>query len=125
LSAAGLCIFGTDTCPIPIAEWINAVTGWSLTDDDLLDIGARIASLQQAFNIRAGIAPMEVYMHPRAIGNPPLDDGPTRGVTIDLAALVRGFYREMGWDEETGWPTRKQLEELGLEDAVRELYGVE
>lgn len=123
LSAAGLCIFGTDTCPIPLAEWINAVTGWSLTDEDLLDVGARIASLQQAFNIRAGIAPAEVYIHPRAVGDPPLDDGPTKGVTVDLEALVRVFYREMGWSEETGWPTRDRLEALGLGEVARELYG--
>ncbi len=114
LSAAGLCMFGANASPIPLAEWLNATTGWSLTDDDLLDIGARIASLMQAFNVRAGIVPTAVYIHPRAIGDPPLDDGPTAGVTLDLPAQVRAFYREMGWDEATGWPTQERLEELGL-----------
>jgi len=123
LSAAGLCMFGATGSPIPIAEWVNAVTGWALTDDDLLDIGARIASLHQAFNVRAGIAPTKVTLHPRAVGNPPLDAGPTAGVTLDLAAQVRAFYREMGWDEATGWPTRERLMTLGLEDVARELYG--
>jgi aldehyde:ferredoxin oxidoreductase len=28
----------------------------------------------------------------------------------------------MGWDEETGWPTRERLEALGLGDVARELY---
>jgi len=122
LSASGLCMFGAHSSPIPLAAWINAATGWSLTDDDLLDIGARIVSLMQVFNVRAGIVPTEVYIHPRAIGDPPLDAGPTAGVTIDLPAQVRAFYREMGWDQETGWPTRERLTALGLEDAARDLY---
>ncbi len=31
------------------------------------------------------------------------------------------YYRLEGWDEKTGWPTRRTLEELGLKKIADEL----
>jgi aldehyde:ferredoxin oxidoreductase len=31
------------------------------------------------------------------------------------------YYRLEGWDEKTGWPTRRTLEELGLKKVADEL----
>ena len=31
------------------------------------------------------------------------------------------FYKEMGWDEKTGAPTKETLEKLGMSDVAAEL----
>jgi aldehyde:ferredoxin oxidoreductase len=37
-------------------------------------------------------------------------------------ALLDRYYRLKGWDEDTGWPTKDKLIELGLEDISESLY---
>jgi len=38
--------------------------------------------------------------------------------------MVRDYFRAMGFDEATGFPTRKLLESLGLSDVVADLEEV-
>ena len=49
-------------------------------------------------------------------GSVPID-GPGKGrdVMQHWPAMLRDYYREMGWDEETGRPLPGTLEKLGLE----------
>ena len=42
-----------------LLEFINAITGWDMTLDELLTVGERIGNLRQAFNIREGLNPLE------------------------------------------------------------------
>jgi len=121
-SCAGLCIFGplTSGAMIPITEWINAATGWNLSHEEGLRIGERILTLKQAFNAREGLKPFKLT--PRARGLPPLKDGKAKGISLDMDALDRGFYGKVGWDPETGKPSKEKLEELGLKEAKKALY---
>ena len=44
-----------------------------------------------------------------------------RDLYLDKAGLEQwktNFYELEGWDTETGWPTRKTLEELGLKSVA-------
>lgn len=46
----------------------------------------------------------------------------TKGVTIDfdaLDALRKAYYEAMNWDPETGEPSKRRLEELGLEKIIK------
>jgi aldehyde:ferredoxin oxidoreductase len=40
----------------------------------------------------------------------------------DFERAKTRYYRLRGWDEETGWPTRKKLEELDLSDVAGDLF---
>jgi len=47
----------------------------------------------------------------------PLIGGPTNGQSItsmEFKSMISDYYEICGWDPETGIPTRKRLNELGL-----------
>ncbi len=103
---------------VPIFEWVNAATGWNLTPAEYLKIGQRIQTLRQMFNIREGIDPHDLKISRRLIGEPPLDSGPNKDVKYDLTALMKAYWQEIGWDPETGIPTRETLQSLDLMDII-------
>jgi len=109
-----MCLFGALTSRIPIVEYLNAVTGWGLSADDYFKTGERILSLRKAFNVREGIKPEDQKLSDRAMGKPPLKEGPLKNVTTDMDALQSEFFQAVGWDPVTGGPTREKMEELGL-----------
>jgi len=121
----GVCLFGTYmSTELPLYDYANAATGWTLTPREYLRIGERIQNVRQAFNAREGLEPVKDFrMHHRAAGEPPIAYGPLKGVTLPRDRLNRDFCREMGWDEKTGVPTRERLESLGLEEVLQALYG--
>ena len=48
------------------------------------------------------------------IGSPPLQAGPLQGVAVDIDTQVHDYLEAMGWDTETGVPTKETLLELDL-----------
>ncbi len=123
-SICGGCLFGIQVgLELPLVKWLNAVTGWDLSEEEYLGIAKRVKTLRQAFNAREGIVPgRDFRIPPRAKGDPPLKYGPLAGVKLDMNRLVGEFWEEMGWNPETGIPEKKILEELGLNDVVDALY---
>ena len=122
-NSAGLCVFGLQLGDkIPMFKWLNAATGWKLTDEDYMKIGHRIETIRQAFNVREGIKPKDFRMTARAAGKPPLTQGPNHGITLDMETLGRDFYKEYGWDYDTGMPLKFTLEQLGLGEVQTDLY---
>ncbi len=124
-NSAGACymgmLIGVDR--VPIFEWVNAATGWNLTPAEYLRIGQRIQTLRQMFNIREGIDPKSLKINRRLLGEPPQQNGPNRGVTYDLDALMKAYWQEIGWDPETGIPTRATLDDLDLWDVLKPEVG--
>lgn len=96
-------------------EWLNAATGWKKTPDEYMEIGKRIQTLRQMFNIKHGVDPMSYKMHPRAAGNPPLEEGPNKGKQVPIEAMMRLHWKAYGWDEQTGVPTPHTVTELHLD----------
>jgi aldehyde:ferredoxin oxidoreductase len=79
-----------------------------------------------AFNLREGINPIEDFKMPgRVIGHPPVKSGPQKGVEIDLNTMVREYLQAMDWDQMTFKPSRRRLEQLGLEDVAEVLLSDE
>jgi aldehyde:ferredoxin oxidoreductase len=119
-NAIGACytgmLIGVDR--VPIFEWANAATGWDLPPAEYLRIGQRIQTLRQMFNIREGIDPRSLKISRRLIGEPPLKSGPNKGVKYDLEILMKAYWKEIGWDSETGIPTQKTLTSLDLADII-------
>ncbi len=124
LSSAGFCLFGALTMELKSNyELLNCVTGWEVDFDGLLITGERIANIQQAFNIREGLNPLQFAVHERIYKSYPPDRGPNAGRHCDIDLLVRDWYREMDFDLESGKPSRVKLQELGLGDVLASLYG--
>jgi len=103
-------------------KFLNAVTGWNLSVHDFLEVGERIAAIRQAFNVREGFRPSDFKLPDRAIGKPPQDRGPLKGVTVDVDSQVREYFKLMDWDVQTGKPSREKLLALGLEDVAKNLH---
>ena len=104
-------------------EWINRVTGWDTTEEELQEVGERIINLRLGFALKHGNNPVEREVNGRINGEPPQTAGPLEGVTVDVATMQREWYEEAGWDESTGKPHRDKLESLGLVD-VADAIGV-
>ena len=122
-SSAGLCLFIDLFGVEAIAEkLIRSVTGWELEKDELEQTGLRIFNMRHAFNLREGLRPSDAVLPKRCVGEPALEDGPLKGITIDHEALNRNFFEAVDWDEATWRPSRNSLEKLGgLDDVVRDL----
>jgi len=122
-SAAGMCMFAWAILKAEcLPDSLKYATGHPFTLDDVQEIGDRIATLRTAYNHREGIRNIDFATPPRTIGQPPLEGGPVAGVTVDLDTQVRDYLEAIGWDTETGKPTKETLERLGLGFAVADLH---
>ena len=123
MESLGVCAFVAATFPHvdTLMEFLNAVTGWDVTLEELLTTGERIANLRQAFNLREGLNPLEYSVSGRLVGKPPLEAGPLAGVTIDQDAVNREFLEAMDWDLATTRPSNEKLLDLGLGDVAKTL----
>jgi aldehyde:ferredoxin oxidoreductase len=117
-NTSGACMFGIDSMPMDFVGCINAITGWGLDYPELAETGKRIATLLHGFNVREGFKPDEFKLPERARGNPPLQVGELKDVTIDSEGLKKQFYEEMGFDIETGEIARERIVALGLDDVL-------
>ena len=115
INGCGMCQFAPLVSYIPIGDYINAVTGWDLTNDDYYKIGLRILSMRKAFNVREGLKQEDSKLADRAWGKTPLASGPHKGVTVDLDGLTQQFYDSVGWDLAIGGPTQQSLKELEID----------
>jgi len=104
-----------------IIDTLNVVTDFDLSINEALNVGHRIINLLRVFNIRHGWTLEDDSFSPR-IGTMPID-GPQAGKTIatTFELLRRTYYKEMGWDENTGVPLPQTLERLGLGYTINEL----
>ncbi|MBW1675441.1 MAG: aldehyde ferredoxin oxidoreductase family protein [Deltaproteobacteria bacterium] len=116
-ACAGVCLFPTIFFGnYPLLDFLNAVTGWDMDISEALETGARIQTLRQAFNIREGLSPREIKLPTRMAGIPPKGEGPLAGITIDIDSLRSEYYKAMGWDPGTGYPSGTTLDRLGIKE---------
>ena len=101
-------------------EYLEAATGWGKTADEYMEIGKRIQTLRQMFNIKQGIDPWQFKMSSRMIGEPPLQAGPLKGRTVPIDDLMRVHWKTFGWGESTGIPTPETVAGLGLDVLLAE-----
>jgi aldehyde:ferredoxin oxidoreductase len=102
-------------------EALNAVTGLDFSLQEALNVGRRAVNQLRVFNFRNGLTkdsevPSERY------GSVPVD-GPQAGKTImpQWEALRSNYYKNMGWDPETGKPLPETLAKLGLAHLIPDL----
>ena len=109
--------------PQHLVNMIKAVTGWDVTMEELLEVGERRLNMMRAFNAGEGISRNQDKL-PEKFFQKPLKGGPTDGWKVDKAEFdnaLTEYYRQCGWDEETGNPTRETLTRLGLDWVAEKL----
>lgn len=98
-----------------VVDIIGGLTGWNISLWEVLKIGERALTMAKAFNVREGLTGKDDSLPKRFFG--PFESGPLKGVAVDENAFteaVRAYYQVLGWDVETGIPTRAKLYELGI-----------
>ena len=117
LNGAGLCMFGSflGVKKIPIFDWLTAATGWNKTPEEYMEIGERIQTLRQAFNVKHGIEPKDFKISDRAVGRPPLSGGANKGRTVDIEEMMGNYWGQFGWDTRTGKPGLECMARLDIE----------
>jgi aldehyde:ferredoxin oxidoreductase len=51
-------------------------------------------------------------------GDPPLTGGPLKGITLDIEEMVRLTWKNFGWNENTGVPEDKLINDLQLNELI-------
>jgi aldehyde:ferredoxin oxidoreductase len=113
-NALGLCKFliRGKTKPEDITSWVNAVTGWDLTGEELMLIGERLHNLKRIYNVRLGISRKDDMLPPRLMCHD-RKTGAAGGILPHMGRLLSEYYSLRGWTEE-GIPTEEKLTQLGL-----------
>lgn len=111
------------------SKFMNLVTGEDISEEELDLAGERIFTLHRALTVKQmGTTDMRgkhdvmtdwVYdMDPDVEAFTP---GTIKMDREDMQIALTMLYKEMGWDEKTGAPTKETLERLGLNDVAADL----
>lgn len=98
-----------------IPEIVKAVTGWNMSLWELMKVGERGITMARLFNLKHGLSAKDDYLPERSYE--PLEKGALEGTRIpreEFASAIPMYYEMMGWDGETGVPTRGKLAELNI-----------
>ncbi|MBC8385941.1 MAG: aldehyde ferredoxin oxidoreductase family protein [Candidatus Cloacimonetes bacterium] len=91
-------------------EMLNHVTGEDFTDDELIQIGKRIYTLERKFNAENGFTRNDDLL-PKRFLTEKLEEGSSRNRVVQLDEMLDKYYKIRGWDED-GVPTRETLDKL-------------
>lgn len=111
--ALGLCQFALLMGEPPFLAWLNAATGWGVSEAEFFRIGKRIQVLRHAFNAKHGLPP-QFRLPGREIGEPPQTIGPVKNRTLDVETMAMNYFQYLGIDSHTGLPLPETEQELGL-----------
>lgn len=116
----GICFMGAQDLQ-GLVDCLNSITGWDFDIWEALDVGFRTINRLRVFNFRHGLT-KEVESPSVRYGSTPVD-GPVAGKTIMpyWDDLRRNYYEKMGWDPETGKPTKETLDRYGLGELLSDL----
>jgi len=94
------------------AELLSAVTGWDLTEDEILKIGERIYNLERVILNKYGFDGKDDTL-PKRLLEEPMPEGPAKGHVVELEKMREEYYELRGWVN--GVPTEEKLKELEIE----------
>jgi aldehyde:ferredoxin oxidoreductase len=99
---------------------LNAITGWTMTPETLLEAGDRSVNLKRAISNRLGLTREHDHLPKIAIAA--LGEGTSAGKAPDMELMLKDYYAHREWDWQTGRPTRAKLQSLGLGQVESDLY---
>jgi aldehyde:ferredoxin oxidoreductase len=95
-------------------ELIETATGLDLGGyEGFKRTGERIFNQERLFNLKAGLTGRDDTL-PRRMLEEPMPEGPAKGLVVHLSEMLPKYYQLRGWTPD-GVPTRKKIEELGLQ----------
>jgi len=96
-------------------EILSKVTGWDVTEAELIRSSERILTAARLFNVREGLGPADDVLPSRYFE--PKTDGPyVAGLDRDkMEQAKKYYYTLMGWDE-NGVPLPEKVDELYIWD---------
>lgn len=117
----GVCRFDSQDLLLEL-KCFNAVTGLNYTPNDALRKGRQIVHLLRAFNFRHGLTTELEAPSPRYASVPV--DGAAHGTNPGQAfpIMKANYFRQMGWDEQTGKPLPETLRDLELEELIPDFW---
>jgi aldehyde:ferredoxin oxidoreductase len=101
--------------PKELVDFVNAVTGWDVTLDELMAVGARRLNLLRMFNAREGFDRTQDKL-PKKFFKALSGTGPTAGIALtheEIDSAIDEYYRLAGWTP-NGIPTPETLKKLDL-----------
>lgn len=129
-NSLGLCLFAANCFsamgPTHFAKLYSACTGWHTTPLEVMKAGERIFNLMKAYIVREGLTRKDDDW-PARFYEEPLPEGPAKGTVLSrdkVNRLLDQYYELMGWDKDTGLPTKEKLVKLGLEEVADELESI-
>jgi aldehyde:ferredoxin oxidoreductase len=125
-NSVSICSFMPYTLDMMVDQ-VKAVTGWNVSNWEVLKAAERALTMARAFNAREGFTAGDDILPDRIFE--PLEGGPLKGKKLDRDQFFETraiAYGMLGWDQETAAPQRWKLYELGLDWLVEDLesYGV-
>ena len=117
-NCAGMCVF-LPYMRTQYPDIIQALTGWNVTEWELMKVGERGLNLSRVFNVREGFTKAD-DVFPKRI-HEAFTSGPLKDIGYGeekLSNAVSMYYGMAGWDTETGVPQRGKLMELDVEWAA-------
>jgi aldehyde:ferredoxin oxidoreductase len=117
-----LCIF-SNVEPGTVLQLIKGAceVDWSMAE--MLQAGERGWNIKRVINNRLGLTRANDRL-PKPLLIPFADaDCQSESPAFDFESMLDAYYQARYWDRNTGYPTVEKLRELGLEFAVRDLWG--
>ena len=111
------------------SQYFSVVTGVDTTEEELNLMGERVFTLHRALTVkemgttdmRGNHDLMVDWVFDIDPDKKPFTEGTIKMDRDDMQLALTMFYKEMGWDEKTGAPTRATLERLNMKDVADEL----
>jgi len=95
-----------------IIGYVNAATGFNYNRKSFMKVGERINNIKRVISCKMGITRADDKL--AGINTKVLPMGKIAGVKLDLDKNLERYYKERGWDWNTGAPTQEKLDELGI-----------
>ncbi|HPJ94425.1 MAG TPA: aldehyde ferredoxin oxidoreductase family protein [Deltaproteobacteria bacterium] len=132
LGTCAFAVINLQTLPDTYGEQFSAATGIELKGTDLLKYSEKLTTLMRAFNAREGLTAKDDTLPDRftkeevEVRVPAELQKWTNGKTsimrkIDLQKNLKDYYAAAGYDMQTGLPSYRKFEELGLAKVADEL----
>ena len=125
MNSCGCCSFPygpTDSNDF-VLNYLEAVTGRTMTLEALLQCGERSFNVKRAFNVMAGKDRKDEVL-PKRFTHDALKAGASQGLVARTQEMLDAYYEERGWDKDSGLPTRQKLEQLELTTVADRLEGL-
>jgi sulfur carrier protein ThiS len=99
-----------------ISEWLKDVLGWTLSGENLVEVGERSFHLKRMLNVRWGISRKDDTLPPRILTHR-VNDGAAGNHLPPFNVMLADYYEKRGWSKE-GIPTEEIFKNFKSKDGL-------